>query len=234
MNPSRVHLESFLREFASSLPKGSRVLDAGAGDCRHKVFFEEHRYEATDFAEVPGKTYGKLDFVGDLTDLPVADDTYDAIICTQVLAHLPEPMKALSELRRVLKPGGRIALTCPLFFHENEPPYDFFRYTRYGIAKVFEASGFEIESLEWLEGYFGTLAYQLRMAGRSLPWFPPNLRATGAMGIIGCLTFCWLKPLFLGVGELLARLDVRSKWMDRGMCKNYRVVAKARVEPDSQ
>ena len=63
MNSSRHHLIAEIRAFADRLSDDALVLDAGAGDCRHRAYFERQRYEAADFAQVEGKTYGELDQV---------------------------------------------------------------------------------------------------------------------------------------------------------------------------
>ncbi len=168
MNSSRFHLERFVEAAGASLHDGGVMLDAGAGDCRYAHHFEHAEYEAADFAKLE-KSYGELAYECDLANIPCEDERFDLVLCTQVLAHLPRPLDALREFHRVLKPGGTIWLTAPLFFEENEPPYDFYRYTQHGLRHLFGEAGLDIESLEWLEGYAGTASYQLKSMTRSLP-----------------------------------------------------------------
>jgi SAM-dependent methyltransferase len=225
MNTSRAHLERLVAGMAASLAPGSLVLDAGAGDCRYSTHFTGHRYESCDFAQVGGKTYGTLTHVCDIRDIPVEEGRYDAVLCTQVLAHIPDPAACLRELRRVLKPGGALWLTAPLFFQENEPPYDFFRFTQHGLRHLLREAGLEEQRLEWLEGYAGTVSYQLGMAFRALPRSPGGLGG----GAVGLLTAgaVWLSlPMMAGLSWLLAKADTRRKAVGRGMCKNYVVVAR--------
>lgn len=225
MNSSRVHLERALRGFAASLPDGARVLDAGAGDCCYRPYFSDHAYEAADFAQVEGKTYGTLDYVCDIAEIPVEDGRFDAVFCTQVLAHIPEPVRVLSELRRVLRPGGRLLLTAPLFFQENEPPHDHFRYTRWGLRGVFERAGLEVESLDWLEGYAGTVSYQLKMAARSLPWSPSDYGG-GAVGVLAAGMTLVARPAMAALAVVLGRADAGKAYTGKGMCKNYLIVGR--------
>ena len=124
---------------------------------------------------VKGKKYRQPDYVCDLVAIPVEDARFDHVVCTQVLEHLPEPLRVIAELGRVLKPGGTLWLSAPLFYAEHEKPYDFFRYTRTAWA-LLEDAGFEVGEIAWLEGYFGTLSYQVRVAGRALPTGPRDLR----------------------------------------------------------
>jgi SAM-dependent methyltransferase len=106
------------------------VLDAGAGDSPYRERFAHVQYESADFERVPGKRYAASDYVCDLAAIPVEDHRYDLVLLSQVLEHLPEPGAVLAELRRVLKPGGTIWASAPLFYEEHEVPYDFFRYTQ--------------------------------------------------------------------------------------------------------
>lgn len=225
MNASRYHLERFIERMAQTLEPGARLLDAGAGDCRHARHFTQQQYEACDFAQVEGKTYGQLTYTCDLTEIPVDAESYDAILCSQVLAHLPKPDAALAEMVRVLKPGGKLWLTAPLFFEENEKPYDFHRFTRFGLTAAMQRAGLEIEQLEPLEGYAGTLAYQLAMAYYKMPTSPKAL-GSGAVGWMASLCVILSKPLWAVTSRLLTQADTRNKITDRGMCKNYAVIAR--------
>ncbi len=224
-NSSRQYLEAFLAKAAASVQPGEKVLDAGAGDCKYKTLFVGADYTATDFLQVD-KPYdlAALDIVSDLHHLAVADAAYDLVICSQVLEHLPEPEAVLHELNRVLKPGGRLWLSTPLFFEEHELPHDYFRYTRYGLRHLLQKSGFQISQIEWLEGYYGTIAYQFKTMALSLP--------TNAQGYGGGLTGYCLLPLmvllklaFGGLTVFFTRLDLHYKYTERGHCKNYALVA---------
>lgn len=223
-NSSRVHLERFIRAAAASVPPGAHVLDAGAGDGRYRPLFAHTILHATDFLRVE-KPYdlARLDFVSTLTRVPAANASYDLVLCTQVLEHLPDPRTVLAELARVLKPGGALWLSAPLFYEEHEVPYDFFRYTQYGLRQLLEEQSLRVERLEWLEGYYGTLAYQLMGAARSLPVAPPEL---GRGRIALAPLMLGLKGQFLALSLLFARLDASFKQTNAGYNKNYVVVAR--------
>jgi SAM-dependent methyltransferase len=105
VNSSRLHLEGFLRRAAASVPAGSRVLDAGAGDCVYAPLFQGLQYESADFGKVD-KPYGPLTYECDLAAIPFEDARFDMVVLTQVLEHIPDPGRVLTELSRVLKPGG--------------------------------------------------------------------------------------------------------------------------------
>ena len=157
-----------MRAFAADTAAEELVLDAGAGHGPYRQLFAHARYESADFAQL-GTDYVPLDYVCDLTEIPVADSRFDAVFCNQVLEHLPDPLAALGELHRVLRPGARLLLTAPLFYQEHQVPYDFYRYTQFGLRHLVERAGFVVDELRWLEGYFGTLAYQFAQMHGCLP-----------------------------------------------------------------
>jgi SAM-dependent methyltransferase len=208
-NSSRFHLERVNREFAETVPAGALVLDAAAGDQPYRHLFAHAHYEAADFEQVD-KPYARSTYVCDLTAIPVEDGRFDYVLFNQGLEHMPDPLRVLRELNRVLKPGGQMLCTAPLFYQEHEQPYDYFRYTQFAYREMMPKAGFEIDRLDWLEGYVGTVAYQLEGAARNLP---PG---------IGWLPF---RGLFALLSLVFHRLDIRKPYKGGGYPKNYVVVA---------
>jgi SAM-dependent methyltransferase len=225
VNSSREYLHEFARQAASSIPQGATVLDAGAGKSPYQSLFANAIYESADFCQVDQKTYGDITYVCDLTHIPVPDNKYDLVLLTQVLEHVPEPRLVLQELHRILKPGGALWLSAPLFFEEHEVPFDFYRYTQYGLRHLINTTGYTVERITWLEGYYGTLSHQLLNAWRSLPLLPRDYGG-GVWGILASLTAILMKPTFAVFSFLYSFLDVRHKYTTRGQCKNYAVVAR--------
>jgi SAM-dependent methyltransferase len=154
----------------------------------------------------------------------VEDGRFDYIVFNQVMEHLPEPKAVLHELNRVLKTGGRILCSTPLFYEEHERPYDFYRYTQYAHRYLFAEAGFRIDQLEWMEGYFGTVAYQLETAARHLPARPDGI-APGVLGYLLAPAVGALKVVFALAAILFYRLDIRSPSKVGGFPKNYVVIA---------
>lgn len=218
-NSSRERLQQANAAFASRIPEGALVLDAGAGRAPYRDLFKHTRYESADFEKVD-KTYAPSTYVCDLKDIPVEDSRFDYIIFNQVMEHLPEPKLVLSELNRVLKPGGKMIYTGPLFYEEHEQPYDFYRYTRFGLMHLFTSTGFDVESLDWLEGYFGTVGYQLNCMARYLPLRPKDLGG-GIRGIILVPVILILKLIFGGSSVLFHKLELKTKFSKLGYPKNY-------------
>ena len=209
--------------FAETVPAGARVLDAGAGDQPYRQHFAHCDYEAADFEKVD-RSYAKSTYVCDLSAIPVADAYFDAILFNQVMEHLPEPLDVLRELHRVLRPGGRMICTAPLFFEEHEKPYDFYRYTQFAWRHLLGKAGFEIQKLGWMEGYLSTVAYQLQTAARYLPANPGNI-APGVLGWVFAPLMIVCKVSFHILARLFHVLDEQHRFTERGFPKNYVVIA---------
>jgi len=224
INSSRYYLYLEIKHFAENINSGSLVLDAGAGDDPYKELFKDINYHSTDFGKV-NKIYAPCTYICDLVSIPIRSNSYDAIIFTQVLEHVPEPELVLQELFRILKPGGIMFFTSPLFFSEHEIPYDFYRYTKFGLNYLFDKVGFSIERINWLEGYFGTLGYQYEHESRDLPYLP--------MQFSNKLVFYLIAP-FLLIHKILAfilsilfyKLDRYYKYTNSGYPKNYLAIVK--------
>lgn len=222
-NSSRYRLWQENAAFAALVPKGSLILDAGAGESPYKSLFQHAQYESADFEKV-NKKYSPSTYVCDLKSIPVENCRFDYIIFNQVMEHLPEPQLVLSELNRVLKAEGKMIYTGPLFYEEHEQPYDFYRYTQFGLRHLFSSAGFSIDRLDWLEGYFGTVGYQLNCMSRYLPWRPSQLHS-GFIGYLLSPVMLLLKLGFATCSILFHRLEISKKFKSRGYPKNYLVIA---------
>src|ERR1041385_5730478 len=119
------------------LPGNSRLLDAGAGEQQYKKFCKHLNYVSQDFAQyAPEKmeeglqmekwNYGRLDIVSDITAIPEPDKSFDAILCTEVFEHIPDPPAALKEFSRLLRKGGTLILTAPFTSLTHFAPYHYY------------------------------------------------------------------------------------------------------------
>jgi SAM-dependent methyltransferase len=114
----------------------------------------------------------RVDIVASAYDIPVGSETFDSALATEVLEHLEEPVRALREWARVLRPDGYIVITTPFIWHLHDEPRDFFRYTPHGLRHVIEQSGLEVVKIELAGGFWTTfgqlLAYVLTTYDRGL------------------------------------------------------------------
>ena len=158
----RWHVTQFMRQVAETLPEGCWLLDAGAGESAYKQLFSRQRYIAIDAAIGEAAwNYGNLDVVGTLAELPFADQSLDAVVCTQTLEHVENPYESVAEFHRILRPGGRLFLTVPFAHAEHQIPYDYFRYTSYALTSMCANAGFVEIRVEPFGGMFTRMAYEL-------------------------------------------------------------------------
>jgi SAM-dependent methyltransferase len=181
----RWHVTRVVRSIATSLPKDTEVLDAGAGECAYKGFFSHCKYKAIDLAVgESGWNYSNLDYVGPLHQMPIADGVFDVVLCTQVLEHLEWPRESVKEMYRVLKPQGKLFITVPMAHGEHQVPYDFFRYTSYGLKSLCSHAGFGQIDVRPLGGFWVRWAYELPRALSLLPSAGLRSGTPNATGIV--------------------------------------------------
>ena len=155
---------------ARKLQAGASVLDVGAGDCPYKGIFTDFAYKSTDFAKTDYHHYSEIDYVCPADAIPVDDKSFDAVVCTEVLEHVPDPKGVLAEFNRVLKHEGSVFLTTPLIIQLHEEPYDFYRYTPYSFRKLLQETGFEAVFITSKAGWIACVSNALR----EMPFKPPR------------------------------------------------------------
>jgi SAM-dependent methyltransferase len=211
----RDHLPAFLRryilhfetaiddavgKFAASLPRGARLLDAGAGEGNYKHYFSAQRYCGLDLGIGDSQwNYAALDVVGDLSGMPFRDGTFEACLNVVTLEHVKEPARVVREIARTLAPGGRFLLIVPFEWEEHQQPHDYFRFTRYSLSYMLDSAGFDDVSIAPVGGFFRMLSRRMLYA---LQFFP------GVSFVIGALVFV---PAAL-VLPLLEPLDRRRNF----------------------
>jgi 2-polyprenyl-3-methyl-5-hydroxy-6-metoxy-1,4-benzoquinol methylase len=132
-----------LRESMSPFGAGERmrILDYGCGGSPYRSLFRNSEYVRADFTPCQG-----LDFLlPSDSSIPVPDGSFDMVLSTQVLEHVPEPAHYIAESFRVLKPGGFLVLTTHGLFGDHGCPYDFQRWTADVLRLLLERAGFRIK-----------------------------------------------------------------------------------------
>jgi SAM-dependent methyltransferase len=167
---------SFLRKVIATLPSGSRILDAGAGELRNKPICSHLNYVSQDICQYDGvgNNQGlhtnawdtkKIDIVSDITDItdiPEPDKSFDVILCSEVFEHLPDPLKALNEFSRLLKPGGILIVTAPFNSLVHFAPYHFSTgFSRYWYEWHLPINNFEVEELSSNGDWFDVAKQEL-------------------------------------------------------------------------
>jgi SAM-dependent methyltransferase len=152
----------FLMAKAHQLAPGSRVADVGAGDAPYRELFRHVEYITIDWELSPHEGAGEADVVASAYSIPLAAESFDAMLLTQVLEHVADPLAVLAEQRRLLRPGGSLFLTVPLVWELHELPHDYFRFTAPGLQSLLERAGYAQIEITPRNDCFSTLAQLLR------------------------------------------------------------------------
>jgi SAM-dependent methyltransferase len=157
-NFNQSNRDRWVASIAERLPPGTRILDVGAGECRYRSLFSHCDYRAQDFGKYEGTpkgllpetwNYGQLDFVCDASAIPVDDGGFDAVLCVEVLEHVPEPIKVLQEIARILKAGGWAFISAPLGSGLHQQPFHFYGgFTPHFYRRFLSQLGFELVSID--------------------------------------------------------------------------------------
>jgi len=195
---SRKKLDEKVVQFATD----KKTLEVGAyGRPTYGRFFSNKT--GLDIRPGPG-----VDVVGSVYELPFEDEAFDLVLCMVVMEHLEDPKKAIEEMKRVLKPGGRILVSVPFLFPIHDAPGDYWRFTKYGLQILFKE--WEIERLEAETDMQEALAVLLQRVG-----YQTDFKLNKLMKII------------------VFALAAFVAWMPRMTRKIYGGIDKKREEPEA-
>ena len=121
-----------------------RLLDVGCGQKPYQSLFPASEYVGLEIDTPENRARKQADYYYDGEVFPFPDQCFDGVICNQVLEHVFAPEIFLAEIRRVLKSGGNLLLTVPFVWDEHEQPWDYARYSSFGLKSLLEKNGFEV------------------------------------------------------------------------------------------
>lgn len=217
---------AWVEKVLKQVPAGSRILDAGAGEQRFKKFCSHLDYVAQDFGKYDGigdnaglqtRSWDQtnLDIVSDITAIPEPDASFDAVMCTEVLEHLPDPLQAIKEFSRLLRKGGALIITSPFCSLTHFAPYHFSTgFNRYFFRSHLTNNNFEILEMEANGNYFEYLGQEIRripaVAEKYAGKQPTRLERIAIDFIL----------------QLLDRLSKNNRGSEELLCFGYHVLAK--------
>lgn len=229
IDPDSFRIQDFVKSAVRETTAEGRILDAGAGECRNRSLIENQTYIALDAAcGDQSWNYADLDVIANLEKVPFKPNSFDLVICTQVLEHVQEPQIVLNEFFRIIKGGGTLCISAPQGWGVHQAPNDFFRYTHFGLRHLLEKSGFQIISITPSCGYYSYLANRLTVFPKTFFWqikqgwlrlllFPIEL--------LSYVVFVLLLPVILN------SIDFMDK--NRNYTLNYFVAARKPISEDA-
>jgi SAM-dependent methyltransferase len=201
-NRNEENRQIWLKSALSRIPEGHRILDAGAGELRNRVFCNHLHYVSQDFCQYDGSGDGaglqtgtwdnsQITIICDISSIPEPDRSFDAILCSEVLEHVPNPNLALDEFCRLLKPGGKLLLTAPFASIVHFAPYHFCTgFSRYWYETQLTDRDFRIDELTANGDWFACCEQELmRLGSMARHYGDWSWPAAYLLGLLGSLYF---------------------------------------------
>jgi SAM-dependent methyltransferase len=165
------HYERAIRAHARG-----RLLDMG---CGHVPLYDTYRDLVSENICIDWLNTAHvnpyLDHTVDLTGaLPFEIGSFDTVLLTDVLEHIPDPVNLMGEIARILRPGGKLILGVPFFYWLHEVPHDYYRYTEFALRRFCQLSGLRVIDIVT---YGGLPEIVLDLSSKGLNFFPRPLAA---------------------------------------------------------
>ena len=136
--------ELFLNVASLSPHVSGRLLDVGCGHKPYRSLFTVTEYVGLELDTPENRRNKKADYYYDGNVFPFDDASFDTVIANQVLEHVFDPDVFLHEISRVLPLSGIVLLTVPFIWAEHEKPFDYARYSSFGLKHLLEKHGFTV------------------------------------------------------------------------------------------
>jgi len=167
--------EDWVKKQLEGLTPRLKILDVGCGGQPYRKYCDHLIYRAHDFGQIDPpsqiieKRYGPLDYISDISHIPEKDCSFDIVLSTEVLEHVPDPIAAIKEMGRLLKPSGKLILTAPLGAFLHQKPYHFYGgFTPYWFKKFLPEAGFVNINIEPNGGFFRFFGQECQRVTRIL------------------------------------------------------------------
>lgn len=195
----------WLARVLKDIPENLKILDAGAGELRNKPLCEHLEYMSQDFCQYDGSgdksglqtgtwDTSKIDVVSDIASIPLPDASFDVILCSEVFEHLADPLKAIAEFSRLLKPKGTLIITAPFASFVHFAPHHYATgFSRYWYEYHLSEADFAIKELSTNGNWFSYVRQEMfrlpGMARDQRVWHWPLAYLIGVMSALYLSSF---------------------------------------------
>ncbi|MBW8015821.1 MAG: class I SAM-dependent methyltransferase [Planctomycetes bacterium] len=162
-SPIKIANEGLLKSMLHVAPKYAKgkLVDIGCGTKPYENIFRPYvdSYFGVDYKSSAESNYGdqtNADLYVDCTETGIDKESYDTLLSTQVMEHIYDTDKYVKECHRLLKKGGKGIFTIPMSWRCHAEPYDYHRFTKYSLEKIFTSNGFDVIELTEIEGAFAS------------------------------------------------------------------------------
>ena len=171
----RYYVDEFFFRQIHMFPKGAAIIDLGGKKQRKRGYFDIERYGfCVKYANLDAAT--QPDYVCDIAKVPIGDNSFDGVILSEVLEHLPSPDEVLHEAYRILKPEGSLLICTPFMYPVHADPHDFGRYTGTWYEKHLQEIGFQNIRVEKQGAFLSVMADALKIWSGALRRSYPTYR----------------------------------------------------------
>ncbi|MEK7497416.1 MAG: methyltransferase domain-containing protein [Patescibacteria group bacterium] len=217
----------WVKEQLKELSTGESIIDVGAGECRYRKYCEHLEYKSQDFGQYEGTgdkiglqtgkwDVSRIDIISDILKIPVKSSSFDNILCTEVLEHVPYPDLAIKEMSRILKKGGKLILTAPFASQTHFSPYFFA--TGFSInwySKILKQNKLKILKIEGNGSFFDYLNQELCR-------LPIMLKNYSNLGLLSYFLYAIITPIIL----IIWFASKFTEGSEKQLCFGYHVLAR--------
>jgi SAM-dependent methyltransferase len=192
------------------------LIDIGCANQRLKSYIPRNcNYIALDYYKTASSLYEAIpDIYGNAQSLPFINDCAETLTLIEVIEHLPNPSAAIAEAYRVLKVGGELIITVPFLYPIHDAPYDFQRWTRFGLEALASQNNFEVREQHYRGQPAETAALLTNIAATKMTL--NMLSRYNPAGLIAALSLTVFIPFTNTIGWLLALLSCKDEFMPFG------------------
>ena len=225
--PNEDYRDSWVCNLLEQIPEGTKILDVGAGDCKYKKYCSHLKYTSQDLCEYNGTgndeglqtkewDTSQIDIVSDIANIPVEDNCFDVILCTEVFEHIFNPIEVIEELTRILRKDGQLIITAPFCSLTHFAPFHFYSgYNKYFYQTAL-AEKYEIIKLESYGNWFEYIGSE-------------NLRLKNTVELYAETKINLWDKILLGLLSLrYKKYSKMSKKSEELLCWGYLCIAKKR------